>query len=1130
MDQTMNKTLLAAFTLMLAVQSVSAQRNLKDVPSPDPAIEKASFRLADGFEINLFAADPLVRKPVQMAFDPEGRLWVSSPTMYPQIRPGDPENDRIVVIEDKDGDGTSDSVRIFAEGLMMPTGVLPGDGGVYVAHGNEIIHLSDTNGDGRSDRRKVVLDGFGTEDTHHVIHSLRWGPDGLMYFHQSYYIASHIETQFGVRRMNGGGIWQFDTQTGRLEPYIHGLVNSWGHRFNRYGASFATDGAGGEGINYIFPGAMMLASPHSVRVLRGLNPGMPKNAGLEILSGRGIPDAWQGRMISADFRANRINSYEISEDGSGYASVKKEDLIQSTHVSFRPIDMMLGPDGAIYVADWYSPIIQHGEVDFKDERRDRVHGRIWRITAQGRPALPRPHTIKEPDDKKRLFGPLESDEQWSRERARRLIAEIQHGGSKMTGLLDRWVAEQETADDSLLLEYLWTYQTLRTDRPALLRRLLKSADHNVRAAAVRVLSQSLSRMPDGMSLLSVLVADEHPRVRLEAVRALAGLRSTEAAVVALRALDLPTDRFLDFAIWRTTWELADVWLPALEAGETDFDGDVSHLTFALQAAADRTNLNSGDSSKSVASRLLDLIFTDTMNRQQRNNSSRVVAALATPAELQKVLTHAVSVETKPTLRSMCVSLLLHAAESRRLRPDSIEGSLKTIAESRGGKLTEVVLLAGYWKDVSWYPLLAELARGEDEETALAAIRSIGLLGRDDDESLLSQLAAESLSPSRRMASVAALVGVDPDRAAESARTLFVELPTATDVTPVFGAFLDHSRGPQALTKLLKGTRIPPDFARLGIRAARSSAIDHSELIDAITASGDIQPRQWNLSGSEYAQLVKDVSIHGDAVRGESVFRRRQLSCLKCHAIAGAGGRVAPDLVSVGASAPVDYLVDSLLDPNKKIKENYQSLVVATDEGKVHNGIRVSQSERELILRSAEDVEVSIPVDTIEFQKPGVSLMPAGLVDNLTRQELLDLVKFLSQLGRVGDFAVGPQRYVRRWQVSPTTGGVATQNRQPIYSRVDGVLPFADSGLSAGVLQFEVEVTTPGRIAFRLEIPGNAVVKVDGQPVEGQNNLSIDATRGRHTVQIVIRDSEAEVRVEMINIPGSPAQARLIGGK
>ena len=137
---------------------------------------------------------------------------------------------------------------------MIPTGIMPGDGGVYVANSTEILHIKDTDGDLKGDERQIVLSGFGTEDTHHIIHSFRGGPDGMMYFNQSIYIHSHVETPHGVRRLMAGGIWHLRAETLELEVFSRGFVNSWGHDFDRYGQSFATDGAYGEGINYVFPG------------------------------------------------------------------------------------------------------------------------------------------------------------------------------------------------------------------------------------------------------------------------------------------------------------------------------------------------------------------------------------------------------------------------------------------------------------------------------------------------------------------------------------------------------------------------------------------------------------------------------------------------------------------------------------------------------------------------------------------------------------------------------------------------------------------------------------------------------------------------------------------------------------
>jgi putative membrane-bound dehydrogenase-like protein len=199
--------------------SAFAQRELKNIPDPDPEIERKSFQVAEGFEVNLFAADPLLAKPIQMNWDAAGRLWIASSEVYPQIEPGKVANDKIIVLEDSDGDGRADKTTVFADGLLIPTGVEPGDGGAYVANSTELLHLKDTDGDGKADTSRIVLSGFGTEDTHHIIHTFRWGHDGCLYFNQSIYIHSHIETPWGVRRLGGGGIWQFRPESSRLEVF-----------------------------------------------------------------------------------------------------------------------------------------------------------------------------------------------------------------------------------------------------------------------------------------------------------------------------------------------------------------------------------------------------------------------------------------------------------------------------------------------------------------------------------------------------------------------------------------------------------------------------------------------------------------------------------------------------------------------------------------------------------------------------------------------------------------------------------------------------------------------------------------------------------------------------------------------
>ncbi len=639
-------TWLAALALLWLAPSTSrAQRELKVIPDPDPELERQSFQLAEGLEVNLYAADPMLAKPIQMNFDAQGRLWVATSEIYPHVKPGQAANDKILVIEDADGDGTAEKTSIFAEGLLIPTAVEPGDGGAYVANSTELLHLADTDGDGRADKRRVMLSGFGTEDTHHIIHTFRWGPDGMMYFNQSIYIHSHIETPYGVRRLNSGGIWRFRPETMELEVFACGLCNPWGHVFNRSGQSFATDGAGGEGINYVFPGVTMFTYAGAKKISHGLNPGSPKHCGLEVISGRHFPEDWQGSLITNDFRAHRVCRFVVTESGAGYTSREQPEIIKTTHAAFRPIDVKMGPDGALYIADWYNPIIQHGEVDFRDERRDHTHGRIWRVTVKDRPLVERPRLVEAPIAD--LLDALLAPEDFTR-----LHAKLQlkaHGAKKVVPQLAAWVAGlDDTLEqyDYARLEALWTYQALDVVEPKLLEALLRSPEHEVRAAATRVLCAWRDDIPHVAGLLAAQVDDEHGRVRLEAVRALAELHTAQAAELAMRALDRPVDRFLDHALWLTARDLTDSWLPALQAGRLDCDGNAKHLTYLLQSAG----------SPAVVEPLMQLLASGQLPPDRQESVLVLVAALGGEDHLRTVFDMAMAPEAATAVRGTPVGL------------------------------------------------------------------------------------------------------------------------------------------------------------------------------------------------------------------------------------------------------------------------------------------------------------------------------------------------------------------------------------------------------------------------------------------------------------------------------------------
>jgi putative heme-binding domain-containing protein len=1146
-----------AFCLGLSLvltQATYAQRDLKDIPDPDPELERKTFIVADGFEVNLWAADPMMAKPIQMNFDAQGRLWVASSEVYPQIKPGQAATDKILVLADTDHDGKADRTTVFADGLLIPTGIAPGDGGAYVANSTDLIHLKDNDGDGKADESRIVLSGFGTEDTHHLLHTLRWGHDGCLYMNQSIYIHSHIETPHGVKRLNGGGIWRFRPETLQLDVLCHGFVNPWGHHFDYWGQNFATDGAYGEGINYVFPGAVYVTAPGAKRLVAGLNPGSPKHCGLEIASGRHLPAEWQGAMLTNDFRAHRVCRFTVTEDASGYSSRQEVEVIKSNHVAFRPIDVKMGPDGAIYIADWYNPIIQHGEVDFRDPRRDHVHGRIWRVTAKGRPTLRMPVLASESPTQ--LLERLREPEEWVRLHAKLELKS--RGAAVVVPTLEAWLKSLDPQDSQFehnRLEGLWVYQNLDQVNEGLLRDLLASKDHRVRAAAVRVATLWLPRLETPLAYLRGAVQDEHPRVRLEAVRGLALTPSAESALAAAQVLDRPLDRFLDFAVWRTMRDLEPAWLPEVRAGKFSFGGRVDHLTYALQAVE----------APGVVEPLLDLFRRNQVPPGQIDKVLTLIATLGGPKELGAVLNLVLDPKGSmpPATRASLLRSLADTTSQRRVRPEGELGRVTELLKADDEQVrTAAALVAGVWKLESARASLATWANATPGDAQVseamwrAATEAISLYGGAESEAALAQLASPRRSFDQRHAAVVALARLNVQNAAALAAELLAEWPAGASPEGLVASLVGQKGGADALTQAVSQRSLSPDTAKLVLRAVQGAPSPSEGLVAAVRKAGGLEMAGWKHSNELVAQLVAEAAKSGDPRRGEAVFRRKDLQCLKCHSVAGAGGRVGPDLVSIGASAQPDYLAESLLAPNAKVKEAFNTVLVETDEGKVVTGMVVRETKTELVLRDAEDRQVTIPIDSIESKRDGRSLMPEGTVDALTRAELVDLVRFLSELGKVGEFAVGRARVARRWQsLTWTKEAHTTLNRtsfdtaasdhpalawEPLYGRVSGDVPVNDLPrfqIHANVppttfLRTQLEVTTGGNVPMRFADAQGIAVWLDGKPTPVESLASISLQPGVHTLTLAVDLStrQTPVRLEIVDGEAGAGKAEWVTGK
>lgn len=1116
------------------------------VPDPDPEKERRALQVADGFEVSLFAADPLLAKPIQMNFDPAGRLWVACSQTYPQIKPGQKADDKILVLEDSDGDGKADKVTVFADGLLIPTGLEPGDGGVYVGASTELLHFSRPDGDKGPLRRRVVLSGFGTEDTHHMVHTLRWGHDGMLYFNQSIYIHSHIETPYGVRRLGGGGIWQFRPQTGQLEVFARGWWNTWGHHFDRWGQSFITDGAGGEGVNYGVPGASYTATPGAPRVLTGLNPGHPKYCGCEIVSGRHLPESWQGSLVTNDFRGHRVCRFTLQPEGSGYSARQEADVIKSSHPAFRPIDVKMGPDGAIYIADWYNPIIQHGEVDFRDPRRDVTHGRIWRITAKGRPLVPRPKLVDAKTSE--LLKSLDAPEGWTRHMARRVLQE--RGAETVLPELKEWTASLLAGPKSaepLLMETLWTWQALDRVEPKLLGALLDAKDHRVRAAAVRVAGAWHDRLSDALALLSPRAVDPHPQVRLEAVRALSLLDSAQAADAALAVLDHPMDRYLDYALWHTVRELEPRWAPALESSRFPTGGSPQRLLFAVQAV---------DSTGGVA-KLVRFVRSGKLAADAQLPALMLLAQRGGPRELALVLEQATAEAANVHVRASLLAALDQAAHGRGVRPEGDLSRLEALLKSPDDSVrTAAARLAGAWKLESTRQQLTQIVRAttEAESVRLAALDGLEALGGPASAVALARLAADEKASAIRRRALLALLSVAPDVASKHAAAVLAACRQDDEAAEIFGTFLERKDGAGLLTDALRDKKLPTDVAKVGARTVRLTGRPAKALLDELARAGNLTAVNHILTPEQLRTMVTDVARKGDPARGELVFRRRDLQCLNCHAISGAGGQVGPDLASVGASAQADYLIESLLLPAKAIKENYHAMLVSTTTGKQYTGIKVRQTKDTLVLRTAEDKEVAIAIKDIDEQGTGGSLMPEGLTDGLTRQEMLDLVRFLSELGKVGAYAPSKARLVRRFEaldvvpankailgdagLGPAVADAPGLVWGPVYGTVAGLLPCSDlprhparDRAQVAVVRFRLDVTTGGPVRFVFNDTEGLFAWLDGKPTPVPADLVWDVKPGAHVVTLTVRpERRAPLRVELEDVTGSTARATLVGGK
>jgi putative heme-binding domain-containing protein len=596
------------------------------------------------------------------------------------------------------------------------------------------------------------------------------------------------------------------------------------------------------------------------------------------------------------------------------------------------------------------------------------------------------------------------------------------------------------------LELSWVLEGLGDFDPTLQKALFGSNDGRLRAAYTHQIANQIrwvktsqygSLDPSQIGLWAALgkrlVQDEHPRVRLEAVRLLSQLPSVESAQAACLALHKPMDRFLDFALWQTMRDLASVWLPEFRSGKFRFGNDPSAIAFALKAVEDPSTIDA------VLTMLDEKLTSDSPADAQaaRSTMAILVAELGNGPQQAKLVDRLID-PNNPTalpdeaLRGQLVQAVLDAS-LRRKEPLAVQPSTaqalgqlaeQAIAKDKKNEAlgpTDLGLVAlrtlGPWRIAGARSRIEAVSQDAASSSAVrvAALRSVANLGDDAAKEVVNQLAQD---PNIDVA-IAAMERQADSNLGAAAKVLVGRLakePTrAEPLSNAAAAFLGRKDGPQNLLAALQGVALDASAARQ-LKSALRKLNAGGDLIQAIDTAGKLQENRWVLNDELKNQWLELAKTQGDPVQGEWIYRRNELQCIQCHKIGGVGGLVGPDLTSIGAQAPADYLLESLLNPAAKVKEGYNAKLVRTESDEVFAGIPVRESDDEVVLRLADGKEVTIEKGDIQDIKESRSLMPDGLLDSLTKDEAIHLLRFITELGKIdGKMLVANNGAIRQWE-------------------------------------------------------------------------------------------------------------------
>jgi putative heme-binding domain-containing protein len=982
----------------------SETSNANQAPRQDhplaPGESLSRFKITDDLEIEQVLAEPLVRQPVFMNFDERGRLWVVEYLQYPfpaglkmlshdsfwravydKVPPPPPHQfvgaDKIAIYEDPDGTGRFTRRKYFVEGLNIATAVVKGRGGVWVLNPPYLLFYPDKNNDDIPDGDpQVMLSGFGLEDTHSVVNSLRWGPDGWLYGCQGSTVTAKVIRpgldQQPIAVTMGQQIWRYHPETRRFEVFAEGGGNAFGCEIDEKGRIFSGHNGGDtRGFHYM-QGAYLqkgfdkhgpLSNPYAF----GFFPPMPHPAvdrfthNFIIYDGGALPAQYNGKLFGIEPLQGRVVETQIEPDSSSFKTWDLGYPVTTSDQWFRPVDIKVGPDGAIYIADWYDAQVNHyrnhqGQID-------KSNGRIYRLKAKGAPALGRFDLNKL--NNLELIGLLSRTNKWFRQEALRLI-----GDRKDHSLAPLLVDMVRTNSGQMALESLWALNLSGGLDERVALQTLDHPDPFVRLWTAR-LQADAGEVSAGLATKLAEIARSEPNVEVRAQLACSAKRlPASQAMPIIRNLLSRSEDTLDKRLPLLLW-----W--AIEAHCQSNREAVVGL-FQEPGVWDLPLVQ-----ENVLERVMKR-YALAGTRQDLTTCAALLRLSPGPKQTSRLMTGFELAFKGRSLTELPEELADAIAKSggesvalgvRRGDRSAIDEAIRTVADNQAPterRLRYVELLGEVNQPRSKQVLLALIGGANDKRLERAAFAALQQF--DDPE--IGQEVLANFSGLDDLTRAAAL-NLLASRAAWS-----VQLLNAVDAGKIAPAWIS----PDAIQRIK--THPDSQLAKL-VRKYWG----HERVPTTFEMQQQIQ---------KYAGVIRGGS--GDPYEGKKLFGA---SCALCHKLFGNGAQIGPDLTPYNRN-DLETLLLNIVNPSAEIREGYETYMVNTKDGRTLSGFLADKDNRVIVLRGLDGVNQVLPQDQIKDMKStGMSLMPQGLIETLTERQLRDLFAYLqSAQPLVGEHA-GP---------------------------------------------------------------------------------------------------------------------------